>query len=395
MILDAFELPMRYGPQDRITTTSPRFYWDGGCEDIDYMGRDVIFQEDVPIHKYKFIENHCGKMLERIVLTVEELNLSNFLTADRKPDATQLYPLWTKSYDPYTGAVQRVVLLNGAMQVLQLLEGGPVSFRSADSLFLNTLAGFARHRKDWSHYEAIRQVFRQNTPIYCNAVVPDDLSASERLTETKRRMRELDIDNYLVGFRNYDQRLQEVIPTQTVDDPLTHTALRRAIGSDELRRYCASNLYTRHLMATQAYDQPPFEFDLDVIYDFDADTYAARELINYINQLPYTDLSVTYTADSTYRVNYAFSRYVPQSVLQPLNHPEMFDRIRFFVSRIALSLTHLPEEISLVKSWQDEIYIILKEPRRTYKLYFDCVLYELGSLAIVNSDCTLPNLNLI
>ena len=55
ILLDVFEIPMRYAPTDTISSTYVKAIRDSygyNTEDYTCGGRDIIFHEDVDIHKY-------------------------------------------------------------------------------------------------------------------------------------------------------------------------------------------------------------------------------------------------------------------------------------------------------------------------------------------------------
>lgn len=389
ILLDVFEIPMRYAPTDTISSTYVKAIRDSyGYNVEDYIsgGRDIMFHEDVDIHKYKFYEREGADTVERIVITTEPMNPRTLLNDKKQP--VRVYPIWTKKYSA-NGNITRMVYNNSIIELINKLEGIPnPNLVNINLKSFNALNYLAKRKRDFNSQDALNIMMHKFEPYIKHANMQDDVLAEEAYDNIHNLFTEMWIDNTLMGFKDFDYRFQELMPQvgNYPKDKLSVIGLCRDMGSDEFKPFTHPLYFGRYDYAPDWCTDPVFDIDENVIFDLPASRYEQRTLINYFNTLPYTDVSLTISGkDAHLLINYAVSRYVPPQVLDNTTIATTMENIKSTLIAIMVNNIFIIDacRIDLVKSWQDEVYITFTGTSgKVIKVYYDLVMHELCSYAI-------------
>lgn len=391
MIIDFINIPMRLPTGVELDTSCIGFQREPyGMEDTICYGRSLLTK---PLYKYKIIEQFNDRITERIVLTIQPLDQSN-----EQDNTITLYPVSLKIYPlPPTTPIKFFRFPKAIIPILQYLSNKPISrHQTFARQVLKLLMRMLHTERDpynrteivkflRNHRAIIDGVVDETTPYHWGTMDVEDTAAW--LCGT--------IDPYTNNSKDQLRALlSQITPAlPTASDPLTRRCLRgETLTQSMLKNY-------RHptfglFRAMQLTDQP-YPGDDTCIYNDINISYNLYELINFLETMPYTDVSLHYSNGQT-EVKYAASRYLPETYLDeqtlaadhipmytPDAHPILFRITELLLAWLSELGPHKPIKALLLKTWAEELFIDVEFEQGIVKTYyFDLILTGLGSHAL-------------
>ena len=421
MIHDIIEMPIQIPPREPVEMASCMFLGPPGSDDhIYFLSRDLEADYG-SMYRYKLIEQHPGAWIERSFISFDELDLFNMKLVNpaiadigRLP-SINLYPITTKVHEitPDGVNIRAYRHFSSIKEVLHTLCGMEVrDLFSIHHLFIHAVATSLMEFNELDFSDALME-FAESNRVRLKSVISADDDVNSNLITCMN-----DLSNYrmLDLFANTKQEFVELVET--------FSKLPVVAGCDQFTRWMgirpyieSINLYP-HLSPTygsrrfsvQIATQDIFPVDHTINYHSDPKhRWDIAPLINLLELLPYTDLSLEFgpILDGCKRaphVHYAISMFGPVQEFQTMLYKDPTDifKPRHRVSGVKLChlefilrnfiksecITQNPEEakISLVKTFCDDVYIDVECSGIHYQYYFDLTLFALGSKGVVDMD---------
>lgn len=422
MIIDIVEVPIKLPPYTDVNTeavfwtrTSP--WYEAIVEDVLLIGRR--FDSNEHIHRYKIIESRVGMIIERSVLTLDELDTTSLYLKDTKGESIPIYPITTKIHMMENGSIKTRAYrhLNSIRELIsKIYKVEPEDVCSVHDLFikvmLTTLANYQQY--DAEHFLSKYQTSNQHR---LNALL-----CAEEISNIKLCSNISSVVETCMDLSNTCTTADEVV--ETVDtfsklpkleslDPLSILFTQNPyIESIQLKNHLAPSYHLRQVSVSIA-SHDIFNLDGSVQYEVpEGLRWMLYPLINELELLPYTDLSVTFSEKGNPHVHYGLSRFgmVPsiesyqsknklsialvgdEMPFSNWNNPTLLNDLQLCIAKFILHLNlklHLRDlEYTLVKTFHDDAYLSIrcKRTNKTIKYYFDLTLYALGSRGILNAS---------
>jgi hypothetical protein len=424
MIVDIIPMPLKIPPFTDINTES-RFWvnsgtWYGSRVDEDLMHLGRVLDSSECVFRYKIIEARQGMMIERSVITLDELDTDYLSLAGDREVSIPIYPITTKVHKIRTGGVDVSAYrhLNSIKALLHRVYSTPSEdMYSVHQMYLHAMNNTTMAYDMWEVQSVLTKYAKENHYRLKTLVCANEY-INTKLTSNISSMVDLQMEliNTSLNPEEVIEGLEAVfkLPTLECYDGLSmHVTQKPCIDSHTLRKYLAPAYSSRHYSMSITTNDI-FDIDESVIYEVPEELrWLTLPLINQLELLPYTDLSIGFTGKlgGKKHVNYAISHFgqVPDfstvmctealGIDLNIHHLQNAFGDRYTILHdlnicLYKLISNLPIDAplpdlnyNLVKTFQDDVYLYIHQisTGKCWKYYFDLTMYALGTRGIVSS----------
>lgn len=419
MVHDIIPMQIRIPSRQQVEMESIMFLGSSGYDEDIYRLSRNIKGDYGSIYRYKLIEQYPGVWIERSLISFDELDLFSMrlcnpvdsVHSERLP-SVDLFPITTKIHKMTSSGVEVKAYrhFNSIKAVIGRLCGTDTrNLFSVHSLFLHALATSMFHHDHLEYSNALESYAESN-----RARIKSVINASDEENATLiSYMNSLANHEMFEIFADDHNEFLELVETwsrlpvvEPYDQFTRWMGIRPYFSSDTLRHHLSPTYGCREF-SVQISTQDIFEVDRTVRYHSNINQrWDIAPLVNLLELLPYTDLSLEYGINGMH-VHYAISMFGPVQEFQtmllknPLQSREDTDRMLFdsgtklidlevildrFIRDEGISRNPMSMEISLVKTFCEDVFLNIKCPRtnKNYRYYFDLTLFALGSKGVVD-----------
>ena len=381
MIIDIVEIPMRV-PPDGTLNFEFRVFPQG--DDTPMYASRELFMMFMDVYRYKLIESRGSKFIERVIVSLDPLDLNTLKLNDGKC-SVELHCITTKIYSVDRHGNHTISGYNHTNAITRLLERctsvNRRSMYSVHQYILDLAFDTLMYNGNDMEIELMQYADSQTYRLR-NLLSSKETVVSELLINASHVTRVLaslgsSFDKYET-IEMIDQVLQ--LPEFDIADSLSHMfSSDRMLMSDELIPHL-SHQYTCGRIRSKVYSGNIFPLDNTVQYMVDPnDRHHVLELISTLSHLPFTDISLQ-CINGTVKTHYTVSMY--GRISNSINT----DIFTYIVDNIARGVSKSSRVLgwTLVKTYSEEVYLNVETSGRPVRLYFDMTVSTLCSVGIVD-----------
>lgn len=395
MLIDIIPLPLRYPKNVTLDTTGCWFNYHNYCDEIFSEGRPITINSDIVLYKYKIIESINNNIIERIVVTLHPLELSKLST---QGDRIEIYQLSIKTFNLEKFKIDNFYrFVQDTTYIADLLNHERSNqFSTTSSVYLWYMGEIAAQQRQENVYQELVEFYKPRATVIEGLVNNfGEFRDNRHLYRFVEKAQNILDSGNRSWFRNSRNRLLEpvIYSTPLCLDILSKWCITEQEFSPECLRRQTHISYPGHIYLFQMDDTPLFPIDETVRFNSDFnDSSAIMDVLNYLETLPYTDITCIYDETDDLKVEFAKNRYnnIVIEMLSPtLNKQNAESTMHSFKPLLQTWLRPIifnasKFKIRIAKTWLEEVYIeiSINDAPWSFRYYFDLVLWGLGSPAI-------------
>lgn len=398
MIIDVMSLPYRFPPMTYVNTT----VFDIDIQDTKHknkrrtvsipFGRDMTLSKR--LSKYKIVSSLSnGDVVEHLVLSFVPLDLRT-LTVNKASgywdNGTYLQVISVKYFHTHqqfhTALFTRTIndLLHELKGTIQPVMG------LQEFIYQRTHAMGMSFNDDCNDLDQLKQFPYLNTITRMATLGANDviMTVQDVLEAGREAMYE-----YIDVICDVEMRpatIEGLVGVYDINqcdgDPITSHMVRqeRPLYSGALHNWC-SPAYSSAPLRSQIDYSTPFPYSRNIIYCLDERLRVPMaEVLDFLFDECSTDVSLTMEQPDKLTVHYSHNRYAQHGTWTTEPYPAWhYNRL---TTQLMLVAAHYGAvKVDLIKTWLEEVFLILHCPDGPRYLYFDLCIHQICSHSLVNA----------